>query len=87
VSGGVLLRDIPAFLTAGADCAVVGMPNLAPEAYAKRDWPAFQAMAKRLLGHCREARSPEVRKRFAEAGAARYVDLSSLETKTAQAGR
>jgi 2-dehydro-3-deoxyphosphogluconate aldolase / (4S)-4-hydroxy-2-oxoglutarate aldolase len=85
VSGQVRLSDIPAFLTAGADCAVIGMPNIAVEAYAKRDWASMQAFAKRLLALCRDARSPETRKRAAEAGAARYVDLSAAEQAVASA--
>jgi 2-dehydro-3-deoxyphosphogluconate aldolase/(4S)-4-hydroxy-2-oxoglutarate aldolase len=75
VSGGVMLADIPAFLTAGADCAVVGLPQIAYAAYTERRFAEMRKMAERLIAFAKEGRDPAAKKRRGEEFLARYVDL------------
>jgi 2-dehydro-3-deoxyphosphogluconate aldolase/(4S)-4-hydroxy-2-oxoglutarate aldolase len=76
VSGGVLLGDIGGFITAGADCAVVGLPQIGGTAYAERRFGELTRIAERLVGIAREARDPAAKRRMGEEFLARYTDLA-----------
>ncbi|MBA2479503.1 MAG: 2-dehydro-3-deoxyphosphogluconate aldolase [Planctomycetes bacterium] len=83
VAGCVLLGDIGDFIAAGADVGVIGMPQIAREAYAERRFDEMQRIAKRLLDVVREARTPEAMRRRADDAAKRYVDLDGAKQRAA----
>jgi 2-dehydro-3-deoxyphosphogluconate aldolase/(4S)-4-hydroxy-2-oxoglutarate aldolase len=73
--GAITLADAGGFMSAGADSMVVGMPVMAAEAYARRDFAAMRRVAERLVASVAEARRPAAREAFVRRWLERYADL------------
>ncbi|MBA3848168.1 MAG: 2-dehydro-3-deoxyphosphogluconate aldolase [Planctomycetes bacterium] len=74
-SGGVRLAEIADWIASGTDAVVIGAPHFAPPEYTRRDYAAMARIAKRLLAMAKEGRDPELRKRLAAEGLARFAEL------------
>jgi 2-dehydro-3-deoxyphosphogluconate aldolase/(4S)-4-hydroxy-2-oxoglutarate aldolase len=75
VTGSTVLADIPGYMAAGADAAVVGLPHMALAAYKERRFDDMRRMGERLMALVREGRDPAAKKRLGEEYLARYTDI------------
>ena len=78
--GAITLAGATTSAGAGADGMVVGMPVMAREAYARRDFVAMAKVAERLVALVTEARTPEARAAFVERWLTRYANLGDTAT-------
>jgi len=71
--GGINLEEIPGFLSAGADCAVIGLPKTAAAAYQQRRFDELTRIVSALMRQVATARSSEARERFSQECLGRYL--------------